>query len=90
MDKQKVLIAICLFLTWAVVYQSNKCSTIEEESLGLKMSFDSLRIKYEVLNSELNAEKMMNMRYEYALDILETSDPVAAYKYKVVLIDKTE
>lgn len=90
MDKQKTLIAVCLFLTWATIHISYKYSEAEDEILLLKSSLDSLRIKNDVLNSDLNVEKMINMRYEYALEILETIDSLAAYKYRIALTENTE
>ena len=90
MDKQKTLIAVCLFLTWATIHISYKYSEAEDEILLLNSSLDSLRINNEVVNSDLNVEKMINMRYEYALEILETIDSLAAYKYRIVLTENTE
>lgn len=90
MEKQRILIVICIFLLWASVYQANKCSTLEDQILYKDISLDSIKVKYDVLSSELNTEKMINMRYEYALEILNVSDPVAAYKYKVILTEETE
>jgi len=90
MGKQRLLLVLCIFLLWTSLYQTNKCSTLEDQLLYKNASLDSLKVKYDVLNSDLNVEKMINMRYEYALDILNESDPVAAYKYKVILTDETE
>lgn len=90
MEKQKILIGICLILLSTSVYQANKCSTLEDEILYKNISIDSIRVKYDVLNSELRTEKMINMRYEYALDILGASDPAAAYKYRIILTEETE
>jgi hypothetical protein len=90
MEKQKLLLVLCIVLLWTSLHQANKCSTLEDQLLYKNASLDSLKVKYDILNSDLNVEKMINMRYEYALDILNESDPVAAYKYKVILTDQTE
>jgi hypothetical protein len=90
MDKQKTLIAVCLFLIWSTIHISYKHSEAEDEILLLKSSLDSLRIKNDVLSSDLNVEKMINIRYEYALEILETIDSLAAYKYRIALTGNTE
>lgn len=90
MEKQRLLLVLCIVLLWTALHQANKCSTLEDQLLYKNASLDSIKVKYDILNSDLNVEKMINMRYEYALDILNESDPVAAYKYKVILTDQTE
>jgi hypothetical protein len=90
MEKQRLLLVLCIVLLCTSLYQANKCSTLEDQILYRNASLDSLKVQYDVLNSDLNVEKMINMRYEYALDILNERDSIAAYKYKVILTEETE